>query len=144
MSGFPNLSAAFHFIYNISKCHQCLYCTREKYLTSLYYQNLYKNKWFHIKIVRNIAFSQTRMPCCTDCVHYSGRADGLCYPKHSGNTWYQTTRLWGAARKGSKNMLLSEIHDMLVNLGRFPLNLPINNPFVFFIIYLRAGCLQIT
>jgi hypothetical protein len=24
-----------------------------------------------------------------------------------------------------------EIHDMLVNLGRFPLNLPINNPFVF-------------
>jgi hypothetical protein len=27
--------------------------------------------------------------------------------------------------------ILSEIHDMLVNLGRFPLNLPINNPFVF-------------
>jgi hypothetical protein len=25
--------------------------------------------------------------------------------------------------------------------GCFPLNLPINNPFVFFIIYLRAGCL---
>ena len=24
-----------------------------------------------------------------------------------------------------------EIHDMLVNLGGFPLNLPINNPFVF-------------
>jgi hypothetical protein len=27
--------------------------------------------------------------------------------------------------------ILSEIHDMLVNLGRFPLNLPINDPFVF-------------
>jgi hypothetical protein len=24
--------------------------------------------------------------------------------------------------------ILSEIHDMLVNLGRFPLNLPINDP----------------
>ena len=22
--------------------------------------------------------------------------DGLCYPKHSGNTWYQTTRLRGS------------------------------------------------
>jgi hypothetical protein len=33
------------------------------------------------------------MSCCTDFVHYSGRADGLCYPKHSGNTWYQTTNI---------------------------------------------------
>jgi hypothetical protein len=33
--------------------------------------------------------------------------------------------------KTPKVFILSEIHDMLVNLGRFPLNLPINNPFVF-------------
>ena len=29
------------------------------------------------------------MSCCTDIVHNSGRTDGLCYPKHSSNTWYQ-------------------------------------------------------
>ena len=52
-----------------------------------------KTNGFISKSFRNIAFSQTMMSCCTDFVHYSGRTDGLCYPKHSGNTWYQTTRL---------------------------------------------------
>jgi hypothetical protein len=31
--------------------------------------------------------------------------------------------------KGKYVFMLSEIHDMLVNLGRFSFNLPINNPF---------------
>jgi hypothetical protein len=72
-----------------------------------------KTNGFISNFFRNIAFSQTRMSCCTDFVHYSGRADGLCYPKHSGNTWYQTTRLWGVVRKGSKNMHVCRWHEPL-------------------------------
>ena len=49
--------------------------------------------WFHIIKFRNIAFRQTRMSYCIDIVHYPDRADGLYYPKHSGNTLYPTTRL---------------------------------------------------
>jgi hypothetical protein len=33
--------------------------------------------------------------------------------------------------RGIPEEKINKCHDMLVNLGRFPLNLPINNTFVF-------------
>ena len=63
-------------------------------------------------------------------------------------TWVQLFILFIFIKKSSLSILylwktpnvfiLSEIHDILVNLGSFSLNPPKNNSFVFFIIYLRT------
>ena len=77
-------------------------------------KTVYKNKWFHINFFHNIAFSQTRMSCRTDFVHYSVKQSRWLVLSETLRKYmvsnYPTVR---AARKGSKNMHVCRRHATL-------------------------------